>query len=47
MPSPFEFTMEPKDILTIDQEADTEGLEIVGLYHSHTMTEAYPSPPHL
>ncbi|MDA8277723.1 MAG: M67 family metallopeptidase [Actinomycetota bacterium] len=44
IPSPFEFTMESKDILTIDQEADTEGLEIVGLYHSHTMTEAYPSP---
>ncbi len=43
-PSPYEFTMEPKDILTIDQEADTKGLEIVGLYHSHTMTDAFPSP---
>ncbi len=42
-PSPYEFTMEPKDILTIDQEAETKGLEIVGLYHSHTMTDAYPS----
>ena len=43
-PSPYEFTMEPMDILAIDREAETNDMGIVGLYHCHTMTDAFPSP---
>ncbi len=42
-PSPYQFTMEPLDILAIDKEAEDLEVEIVGLFHSHTTSEAYPS----
>ena len=31
-------------LLRADRDADGRGLEIVGVMHSHTHTEAYPSP---
>ena len=38
------YTIDPKDHLRADRDAEAHGLEIVGVMHSHTHTEAYPSP---
>jgi proteasome lid subunit RPN8/RPN11 len=38
------YTVEPLDHLRADRDAEDKGLEIVGVYHSHTHTDAYPSP---
>ena len=38
------YTVEPRDHLRADRDADGRGLEIVGVMHSHTHTEACPSP---
>jgi proteasome lid subunit RPN8/RPN11 len=38
------YTVDPRDVLRADREAESEGLELVGVVHSHTHTEAYPSP---
>lgn len=38
------YTVDPKDHLHADRHAEGEGLEIVGVFHSHTHTDAYPSP---
>lgn len=38
------YTVDPQDHLRADRQAEAEGLEIVGVFHSHTHTDAYPSP---
>ncbi len=38
------YTVEPTDHLRADRDAEDRGLEIMGVVHSHTLTEAYPSP---
>jgi proteasome lid subunit RPN8/RPN11 len=38
------YTVDPRDHLRADRDAEAQGLEIVGVMHSHTHTEAYPSP---
>jgi proteasome lid subunit RPN8/RPN11 len=38
------YTVNPKDHLRADRDAEAHGLEIIGVFHSHTHTEAYPSP---
>ena len=38
------YTIEPRDHLRVDRQADDDGLEIIGVMHSHTHTEPYPSP---
>lgn len=38
------YELDPADHLRADREAESKGLEIVGVFHSHTHTEAYPSP---
>ncbi len=38
------YTVAPKDLLAAMRDAEARGLEIVGVYHSHTHTEAWPSP---
>jgi proteasome lid subunit RPN8/RPN11 len=38
------YYMDPKDQLRVYNEIDELGLEVVGYYHSHTHTEARPSP---
>ena len=38
------YTLEPLDHLRADRDAESRGLEIIGVYHSHTHTAAYPSP---
>ncbi len=38
------YELDPLDHLKADRDAEGRGLEIVGVYHSHTHTDAYPSP---
>src|SRR5206468_10807020 len=38
------YTVDPLDHLKADRDAEANGMEIIGVYHSHTHTEAYPSP---
>ncbi|HEY9558076.1 MAG TPA: M67 family metallopeptidase [Acidimicrobiales bacterium] len=38
------YTIDPKDHLRADRHAEDLGLEINGVMHSHTHTDAYPSP---
>jgi [CysO sulfur-carrier protein]-S-L-cysteine hydrolase len=42
--SPFHYTIEPQELLSIYEEIREKGWELLGIYHSHTHTEAYPSP---
>ncbi|HEY8524341.1 MAG TPA: M67 family metallopeptidase [Acidimicrobiales bacterium] len=38
------YEIDGRDYLRVDRAAEAEGLDIVGVMHSHTHTEAYPSP---
>ncbi|MGH9077585.1 MAG: Mov34/MPN/PAD-1 family protein [Acidimicrobiales bacterium] len=38
------YTVPPLEFLRADRDAGDAGLELVGVWHSHTHTEAYPSP---
>ncbi len=38
------YTVDPKEHLQADRDAEDRGLEIIGVFHSHTHTDAYPSP---
>jgi [CysO sulfur-carrier protein]-S-L-cysteine hydrolase len=38
------YTVDPKDHLNADRDAEDRGLELIGVMHSHTHTVAYPSP---
>ena len=38
------YTVDPKAHLRADREAEKNGSSIIGVFHSHTHTEAYPSP---
>jgi proteasome lid subunit RPN8/RPN11 len=38
------YTIDPGDHLRADRDAGGRGLDIIGVVHSHTHTEAYPSP---
>jgi proteasome lid subunit RPN8/RPN11 len=38
------YTVEPRDLLRADREAEAAGAELIGVFHSHTHTDAYPSP---
>jgi proteasome lid subunit RPN8/RPN11 len=38
------FEIDPKVLLRAYRRADEEGIEVLGVFHSHTHSEAYPSP---
>ena len=38
------YTVDPRDHLRADRAAEADGLEVIGVMHSHTHTTAYPSP---
>jgi proteasome lid subunit RPN8/RPN11 len=38
------YTVDPKEHLRADRDAEAAGGAIIGVFHSHTHTEAYPSP---
>lgn len=37
------YTVDPKQHLKADRDAEGRGLSIIGVFHSHTHTDAYPS----
>lgn len=41
--SPVRYNVEPKELLQVHKEMDEKGWDIVGIYHSHTHSQAYPS----
>jgi proteasome lid subunit RPN8/RPN11 len=38
------YEIDSKVLLRTYRRADDEGLEVIGVFHSHTHSEAYPSP---
>lgn len=42
--SPYRYSVDAKDLLRIYRDADENDWEFLVIYHSHTHTEAYPSP---
>ncbi len=38
------YVLDPKDYLRADRDAEVRGITILGVVHSHTHTEPYPSP---
>jgi len=40
--SPLRFEVEPLEVMRTLEEIDGAGLEVGGLYHSHTRTDPYP-----
>ncbi|MCH8025966.1 MAG: M67 family metallopeptidase [Chloroflexi bacterium] len=42
--SPYRYNVDPKDLLRIYRDLDDHGWDVMVIYHSHTHTEAYPSP---
>jgi proteasome lid subunit RPN8/RPN11 len=41
--SPFRYSIAPREQLDLMNEIDEAGEDLVGIYHSHTRTPAYPS----
>jgi proteasome lid subunit RPN8/RPN11 len=41
--SPVSYRLDPKEQLQVFDEMDDEGLDLVGIFHTHTHSEAYPS----
>ncbi|MBV9323094.1 MAG: M67 family metallopeptidase [Chloroflexi bacterium] len=42
--APVHYYMDPRDQLRVYNELDDLGLDVLGYYHSHTHSEARPSP---
>ena len=38
------YTVDPRDMLKVDMAAEDAGLAVIGVMHSHTHTDPYPSP---
>ncbi|MGD9999370.1 MAG: Mov34/MPN/PAD-1 family protein [Ilumatobacteraceae bacterium] len=38
------YTIDPRTHLRAERDAEDEGLEVIGVVHSHTHSEPYPSP---
>lgn len=43
-PSPYRYVMEPQEMLNAMRDADANGWDWLAFYHSHTHSEARPSP---
>ena len=41
--SPFTYRLDPHEQLQFFKDIDARGLELLGIYHSHTRSPAYPS----
>jgi len=37
------YSVEPLDLLHADRDAERSGMQLIGVFHSHTHTDAYPS----
>ncbi len=42
-PSPVSYNVDPKELLAFYNEMEARGWDLLGIYHSHTHSEAYPS----
>jgi [CysO sulfur-carrier protein]-S-L-cysteine hydrolase len=42
--SPMRYSLDPKEQFAMYRKLDEEGWDLGGIFHSHTRTEAYPSP---
>ncbi len=42
--SPYRYSVDSRDLFRIHRECEAQGWEFVGIYHSHTASDAYPSP---
>jgi proteasome lid subunit RPN8/RPN11 len=38
------YTIDPVTHLRVERQAEDDGLEVIGVVHSHTHSEPYPSP---
>ena len=38
------YTIPPKELLRAERQAEDDGLAVIGVFHSHTHSEPYPSP---
>jgi [CysO sulfur-carrier protein]-S-L-cysteine hydrolase len=38
------YTVDPHDHIRIDRQAEDDGLAVIGVFHSHTHTDPWPSP---
>jgi [CysO sulfur-carrier protein]-S-L-cysteine hydrolase len=38
------YEVDPREHLQADRDAESSGMQIIGVFHSHTHTDAYPSP---
>jgi proteasome lid subunit RPN8/RPN11 len=41
--SPVSYRLDPREQLRVFDEMDDEGLDLLGIFHTHTHSEAYPS----
>jgi len=42
--SPYRYSVDPKDLFRIYRECEENDWNFLAIYHSHTASEAYPSP---
>ncbi|MGI9951760.1 M67 family metallopeptidase [Moorellaceae bacterium AZ2] len=42
--SPVRYNIDPQEMLKIFRQVEGLGWEVMGIFHSHPATEAYPSP---
>lgn len=42
--SPVTYRLDPREQLEVTDEIDREGWELLAIFHTHTHSEAYPSP---
>jgi proteasome lid subunit RPN8/RPN11 len=42
--SPIGYSMDPLEQLRVDKQMRQQGQQLAAIYHSHTATDAYPSP---
>lgn len=42
--SPIRYALDPREQFAVYRELDAQGWDLGGVFHSHTRTEAYPSP---
>lgn len=42
--SPWRYSVDPRDLFLIYRECEDNGWSFLAIYHSHTASEAYPSP---
>ncbi|MGI8408183.1 MAG: Mov34/MPN/PAD-1 family protein, partial [Actinomycetota bacterium] len=45
--SPVRYGLDPREQFAVYKTLDQNGWELAGVYHSHTRTEAYPSPTYV